>query len=113
MKNIQGNKNVFQSLGSIAEDKKWMREYIQQIYNCNKRTMVLITEILKYDPQCNILLFSDHGFRFLAGVTLLDARKESFLNFSAVYMPKSEYKELKSLHTPTEIVRYICDEAKQ
>lgn len=113
MWNIQTKKNTFLSLGSVIESKKLSRDYIQQIYTCNKKTMVLITEILKYDPQCNILLFSDHGSRLLTDVSSLEARKESFLNFSAVYLPNSEYKELKSLHTPTEIVRYICDEAKK
>lgn len=107
IQNIQNNKNTFQSLGSVAENKKWMREYIQQINACNKKTIFLVTEILKYDPHCKIFLFSDHGFRLLTGVSSLEARKESFMNFSAVYMHNSEYKGFELLHKPTEIAQHV------
>ncbi len=107
LNNVESNRNSFQTLKSHNRDMIWKKTYLYQLQICNKNTIHNISKIVKFDPNSIIFLFSDHGFRLLTGVPTSEARKEAFMNLSAVYMPNHANTDIQKLSTPTEFAIYI------
>jgi hypothetical protein len=109
MRNLQSDKNNSQSIGSVGKNRMWMKNYLEQVNIANKKTIKNVSLILQYDPNCIILILSDHGFRLITDVSTNDAREESYSNFCAVFNHQGKQNQLEKLQTPTEIVKYTLD----
>ena len=67
-------------------------QYLEQLIYTNKLLKRSVDVIQMNDPNAIIILMSDHGYRQLAKEP--DRTMESFDNFTSIYFPDRDYKEL-------------------
>ena len=61
------------------------------------------------DDSAVILLLSDHGFRFITGVTGVEGKKEAYMNSEAIYLPNRKYENISENITPINLMRVITN----
>jgi hypothetical protein len=89
LRNTKGELRRLSEAHKELKQKNYGTSYVNYLKYCNKVVGEIVDSILKFRPNSNIVLVSDHGNRFLNY-----QRKEygDFANFVAVYSPNKNYQ---------------------
>lgn len=97
------------TFGNKIIDTLWMRDYLVELKNSNNNILKIVDNIQHEDNNAVILLLSDHGFRFMTGVTGAEGKKEAYMNFEAIYLPNRKYENISDNITPINLMRLITN----